>query len=65
MKHCRIPGMNKLRDRFETVEDLARVINRSRRYTIDRLNFKKPFTDIEKQIILSYLGEGTTDDIFK
>ena len=65
MKHCRIPGMNRLRDRFETVEDLARVINRSRRYTIDRLNFKKPFTDIEKQIILSYLGEGTTDDIFK
>jgi hypothetical protein len=65
MKHCRIPGMNKLRDRFETVEDLARVINRSRRYTIDRLNFKKPFTDIEKQLILSYLGEGTTDDIFK
>ena len=65
MKHCRIPGMNQLRDRFETVEDLARVINRSRRYTIDRLNFKKTFTDIEKQLILSYLGEGTTDDIFK
>ena len=65
MKHCRIPGMNKLRDRFETVEDLARVINRSRRYTIDRLNFKKPFTEREREIICSHLGMELTDDLFK
>lgn len=65
MKHCRIPGMNKLRDRFETVEDLARVINRSRRYTIDRLNFKKPFTDREKQLILKFLGKEGEYDLFE
>lgn len=64
MRGCRVPGMNRLRDCYPNVEALANVINRSRRYTLDRLTFKKPFTEREKRIILSDLGEGFTDDIF-
>jgi hypothetical protein len=57
--------MNRLRDCFATAEDLGRVINRSRPYVIDRLNFKKEFTENEKRLILAHLGEGYTSEIFE
>jgi hypothetical protein len=56
--------MNKLRDCFDKAEDIGRVINRSRPYVLDRLNFKKQFTDRDKALILTYLGDGYTEDIF-
>ena len=64
MKHCRVPGMNKLRDRFETLDEIADVINRSRRYTIDRVNRKKEFTDREKRILCAHLGMEYSEDLF-
>lgn len=64
MKHCRIPGMNKLRECYPTVTDLANVINRSRDYVQDRLTKKREFTEREKQMILRDLGEGYTERIF-
>ena len=64
MKRCRLPGMNKLRDCFDTAEDIGKIINRSRPYVLDRLNFKKQFTARDKELILAYLGESYTDDIF-
>lgn len=64
MKHCRIPGMNKLRECYPTVTDLANVINRSRDYVQDRLTKKKEFTERERQMILLDLGEGYTEEVF-
>ena len=64
MKHCKLPGMNKLRDCFDKAEDIGKVINRSRPYVLDRLNFKKQFTVRDKELILAYLGDGFTEDIF-
>ena len=65
MKHCRKPGLNRLRDCYGSAEDLGRVINRSRDYVLDRLILKREFTDREKRMILADLGEGYTEDIFK
>ena len=64
MKHCRIPGLNRLRECYPTVTDLANVINRSRDYVQDRLTRKRQFTEREMQMILADLGEGYTRDIF-
>ncbi len=57
--------MNRLRDQFDTISDLAAVINRSPRYTFDRLNYRKPFTEREKKMILAYLGEGFDEKVFE
>lgn len=64
MKRCRVVGLNRLRDCYETAQDLANVINRSRRYVLDRLNLKKEFTQREKDIIRLNLGDRYSDDLF-
>lgn len=65
MKRCKLPGLNKLRDCFDSSEELCNVINRSRPYVLDRLNLKKEFTEREKHLILAYLGPDYTEDIFR
>lgn len=65
MKHCRIPGMNKLRECYPTVTDLANVINRSRDYVQDRLTKKREFTEREKFLILKDLGKEKADGLFE
>ena len=65
MKRCRVPGLNRLRDCYESAEALGKVINRSRDYVLDRLTLKREFTDREKYMILADLGEGYTEDIFR
>ena len=65
MKRCRLPGLNRLRDCFDTAEDICNIINRSRPYVLDRLNMKKEFTAREKNLILAHLGDGFTEDIFR
>lgn len=64
MRGCRVPGLNRLRERYPTAEALGRVINRSRDYVLDRLLRKREFTEREKQMILADLGEGFTEEIF-
>ena len=56
--------MNKLRECYPTVTDLANVINRSRDYVQDRLTKKREFTERERQMILRDLGEGYTEEVF-
>lgn len=64
MRGCRVVGLNRLRDCYDTAQDLADVINRSRKYVLDRLNMKKEFTEREKRIIRLNLGDRYTDDLF-
>lgn len=64
MKRCKLPGLNRLRDCYDTAEDLGKVINRSRDYVLKRLNLKAEFTEQEKQMILKDLGEGYTQEVF-
>ena len=65
MKRCRVPGLNRLRDCYDSAEALGNVINRSRDYVLDRLTKKREFTERERSMILADLGEGYTEDIFK
>lgn len=65
MKGCRIPGLTRLREQYETAEALGRVINRSRDYVQDRLTMKRQFTELEKGLILADLGEGFDEEIFR
>ena len=64
MKHTRLPGYNTIREKFRTVDEVAAVINRTRRYTQDRITMKKEFTDREKKMIADYLGMSE-DEVFK
>lgn len=64
MKRCKLPGLNRLRDCYDTAEDLGKVINRSRDYVLKRLNLKAEFTEQEKLMILKDLGEGYTQEVF-
>ena len=65
MKRCKLPGMNKLRDCFEKSEEICRIINRSKPYVLQRLNFRKQFTENDKRLILAYLGEGYDESVFE
>lgn len=63
MKHTRLPGLNVIRENFATVDDVAAVINRTRRYTQDRITMKKEFTAREKKMIADYL-DMSEEEIF-
>ena len=63
MKHTRLPGINVIRENFATVDDVAAVINRTRRYTQDRITMKKEFTAHEKKMIADYL-DMSEEEIF-
>lgn len=65
MKRCRVPGLNRLRDCYESAEALGKVINRSRDYVLDRLTLKREFTERERSMILADLGEGYDESIFR
>lgn len=65
MKRCRVPGLNRLRDCYESAEELGKVINRSRDYVLDRLTLKREFTERERSMILADLGEGYDESIFR
>lgn len=56
MKHTKLPGFNVIRERFRTVDEVAEVINRSRRYTQDRITMKKDFTARDRKLIAKHLG---------
>lgn len=62
MKHCRKPGLNRLRDCYGSVEDLGRVINRSRDYVLERILLRREFTEREKTMILLDLGNRYTEE---
>ena len=65
MKRCRVPGLNRLRDCYDSAEALGKVINRSRDYVLDRLTLKREFTERERSMILADLGEGYDETIFR
>lgn len=65
MKRCRVPGLNRLRDCYDSAEALGKVINRSRDYVLDRLTLKREFTERERSMILADLGEGYDESIFR
>lgn len=59
------PGLNTLRECYESAAALARVINRTSRYVQDRLTLRKQFTENEKRLILADLGGSyTEEDLF-
>lgn len=51
-----------LRRSFNTVKDLADVINRSRPYVISRLKGMEQFTDREKRLILRSINKELTEE---
>lgn len=54
-----------LRRQFNTIQDLADVINRSRPYVVKRLKGAGDFTAREKRMILAAIGkENTEENIF-
>lgn len=58
---CRLTFYPRLRSEFTDIQELADVINRSRRYVQFRLSGKATFTHREKALILEYLGIETSE----
>lgn len=51
-----------LRRQFNTIQDLADVINRSRPYVVKRLKGAGDFTAREKRMILAAIGKENTEE---
>lgn len=51
-----------LRREFENMQELADVINKSRRYVQNRLNGNAAFTNNEKRLIAEYLKPLLTEE---
>lgn len=52
-----------LRREFSDLQEVADVLNRSRRYVQDRFNGKKDFTKRERVLIVNYLRTNTEETI--
>lgn len=61
MKSVKYFNYPKLRREYASSAEMGEVINRKNNYMSDRLTGKKPFTFLEKKLLLEHIGKTAAD----